>query len=116
MAKDLKVKKYKEIVTKVLEGHLFLPSSQMPGIQDKLIINEDSSHFIQLTFGWNNEDYIHQTVFHLEVKLNGQVWVHENRSDILIDDELTNAGIATEDIILSLIEPYSDNTLDMQVA
>lgn len=111
-----KIIKYQKIIEKVLNNHVLLPSSQFPDIQDLLLIDRDKWHFIQLTVGWNNQDYIHQIAFHVEVKSDGKVWIHENRTDILIDEELINEGIASNDIIIGMIEPYSKNEMGTQVA
>jgi hypothetical protein len=47
---------------------------------------------------------VHYTVFHFEIKGN-KVWVHENRTDVNIDEELVDAGIALKDIVSGLDHP-----------
>jgi len=70
-----------------------------------------------INFKQNNiQKYIHQVAFHIEVKPNGQVWIHENRTDVLIDEELIEQGIVAQDIIPGMLEDYSKTGLDTQAA
>ena len=107
---------YQKIVEQVLRKHIQLPSSQFPAIQDILIIDSDKRHFIVLSMGWNDQKYIHQVAFHIEVKSNGQVWIHENRTDVLIDEELINEGIPAKNIIPGMLEGYPERGVDTQAA
>ena len=59
--------------------------------------------------GWKGYEYIHHVSFHLEIKNDGKGWIHENRTDILIENELVEAGIDAKDIIAGMIEPNDEN-------
>jgi hypothetical protein len=54
--------------------------------------------------GWYEDRHVHYKVFHFEIKGN-KVWVHENRTDVNIDEELVEAGIALKDIVSGLDHP-----------
>ena len=88
-----KLTNHQNILLKVLNNHVALPSHHFPNIQDILVVNEAKNHFILLSNGWKNDSYIHQIVFHLELKSTGEIWILENRTDVLIDKELISNGI-----------------------
>lgn len=111
-----KIVKYQNIVAQVLQKHIGLPSPHFPAIKDLLIIDADKRHFILLSMGWHKQNYIHQITFHIEVKPKGQVWIHENRTDVLIDEELVEKGVEAKDLTAGMLEDYSQTGLDSQAA
>lgn len=63
-----KINHYKKIVHQVLEGHLQDSIANMPEVHSKLIVDESKEHFILIDMGWNEKKYIHDWVFHIEIK------------------------------------------------
>jgi len=63
------------------------------------------NHHYQLQrLGWQNDEYIFQTIFHFDIA-GGKVWVQQNRTDLPLDEELIDLGIAKEDIVLGMVHP-----------
>jgi len=58
-----------------------------------------------MRYGWRTEeDYVHDCVFHIDI-VQGKVWIQENKTDILIAEELVELGIHQKDIVLGLLPP-----------
>lgn len=100
--------KHKNIVKSVLNNHLGFPTRDYPYLQDQLIIDPIEQHFIQIVYGWKNYDYVHHVVFHIEVKEDGKVWIHENRTDVNIEEELMEMGISEDWMVYAMIEPTEE--------
>lgn len=102
-----RIKKYKKIVKETIQKHVHLPSPTFPNLQDIFVVDAEGKHFMMLTIGWYKDQYRHSTIYHVEVKDNGKIWVHELRTDVEFDKELIEKGIPEEDIIGGMIEPYT---------
>lgn len=111
-----KIKKYQTIAEKILKERVAFPNKQFPDLKDMLIIDEQKSHFVLMSAGWDNQEYVHQVLFHLEVKLDGKIWIHENRTDLPIDEIMIANGVDTTDIIAGMIEPYSIDSSNTKAA
>ena len=92
-----KVKKYQKALLGILEYYAAITSPFMPDVENKIIADTKNHHYQLVRIGWYKDSHVHYSVFHFEIA-NGKVIVHENRTDINIKEELTDAGIAAKDI------------------
>ena len=99
------LKKYKTIIDSVLKNHNGFPSRDFPLLQNQIVIDLEKKHFIQLTYGWNGYNYLHYVTFHIELKDDGKVWIHQNRTDVNIEDELIAMGIPKDYLVFGMVEP-----------
>ena len=89
----------------MLEKHLGYSFAYQAGIEKQLIINKEETQFLLMAVGWHKGLYTHYVVFHIELK-EEKVWLHENRTDSNIANELVIAGIPAEKIVLHFVETY----------
>jgi len=99
-----KLRKYEKILVSTLEEYAEMFNRHNDGLEAKVIVDKSGKHFQLLNIGWRKGDYQFYVIFHFDIK-NGKVWVQENRTDILIAQELTEKGIDKKDIVLGLQEP-----------
>lgn len=102
-----RIKKYQKLVKETLSEHILLPSPDFPNLQHQLIIDAPQQHFMLFRIGWDRGQYHHLTVYHLEIKSDGKIWIHQLNSNVAIDVELIEKGIAGTDIVAGMIEPYT---------
>ena len=100
------VKKYKKIIRQILEFRASLKVSNAPELERHLIMNEDQTEFVLISFGWNEKNYRHSFVFHIEIKKD-KIWVHEDNTDLGIAAKLAENGIPKSDIILGFLPQYA---------
>lgn len=99
-----KINHYKEIIKKwLLEECQIQPFYEK--VEKVLIVDGDSGHFQLLMQGWHENQYVHQLIFHLQVKTDGKVWIWLNQSDQRIASELVERGIPKTDIVLGFQPP-----------
>jgi len=112
-----KIKKYQKIIEKVLNERLRFPTSYYPNLKDILVIDKEKNHFIVITFGWDNQqEYVNNSTFHLEVTKKGKVLIHENNTDVQIDEILLANKIADEDLLDGLEVTYPRKQVDCKAA
>jgi hypothetical protein len=99
-----KVKKYQKIILQVLEVYANIKSPFMPEVENLIIADTKNHHYQLVRMGWYKDRHVHYTVFHFDI-LEGKIWIQENRTDVKIDEELIEAGIAREDIFSGMMHP-----------
>jgi len=61
-------------------------------IKSQPIIDLKRKHFQLIRYGWKADgEYVHYCVFHIDI-IGEKVWIQENRTDILIAEELVELG------------------------
>jgi len=98
-----KIKKYKKIIRKVYLEMAKLQPENMPLVKSNIIIDKEERHFILMDMGWSQLGFIHNWVFHFEIK-DGKVYGHKNMTDFDIVAELVENGIDKKDIVITVLE------------
>ncbi len=75
-------------------------------IEREVIFDEERGHYELLSIGWEGTKRVHFTVFHIDIKY-GKVWLQKNATDLDIGEELVEAGIPREQIVLGSVLPQS---------
>ncbi len=100
-----KIALYTNIIKTKLQTYALAWNTQNSPIKTLVIFDEKGKHFQLIRMGWRTkEDYIHNCIFHLDV-IDGKVWIQENRSDIVLADELIKDGVHKKDIVLGMLPP-----------
>lgn len=106
-----RVEKYTELITTILQEKVEKTPQNMPNIWHQLVIDEARKQFILLAMGWYKNEYIHDWIFHIELK-NEQIWVHEDLSDPGIKLILLEKGVPESDIVLAYLPVYENKSVD----
>lgn len=100
-----KVKNYHRIVGKMVDtlAERDKDASSMP--HTTRIVDPLTGHYLLYKIDWVDE-YRHYGCFlHLEVHPSGKVWVHHDGTDVVVVQQLLDAGIPKEDIVLGFRAP-----------
>ena len=114
------VEKYDRIVHDFLQRYTRIPLSDDATVNYEKIFDVDRHRYLLLAAGWSKGQRVHHTVIHIDI-IEGEVWIQANNTDRLIAEDLVEAGVPRESIILGLqppeIRPYTDYggpTVDQQ--
>jgi hypothetical protein len=99
-----RIKKYQKAILGLLAYYAAIKSPFMPDVENKVISDTKNHEYQLIRMGWHEGKHVHYTVFHFSL-LDNQVWVHENRTDLNIDQELIDIGVAAKDIRSGLEYP-----------
>ncbi|NJK82985.1 MAG: hypothetical protein HC912_03360 [Saprospiraceae bacterium] len=88
----------KAIIKAILQEARYFPNSYCPHLFDIITSDEQEQHFILTRLGWENGVHEYSVLFHIELKLDGTIWVHENKTDVPIEQYLMEKGIPYEAI------------------
>jgi len=99
------ITKFQQIITSFLQDYASEWSQPHSSVQTQVILDTQNHRYQLVRWGWKTKyDYVHTCIFHLDI-IDGKVWIQENRTDILIADELMEVGIPKNKIVLGLLSP-----------
>lgn len=91
------------IIYSIIKEYADLPYADR-NLHHKLIISDDKKNYLLMTIGWKNDVKIHGSVVHLEI-INDKIWIHRDGLEDGITDDLLEAGITKDEIVLAFHPP-----------
>ncbi|MFN7947620.1 MAG: XisI protein [Blastocatellia bacterium] len=105
---------YRQIIRNVIEHYAqFVPA--LGEVQIERIFDETNDHYELIYAGWNGIHRIHGSVLHLDIR-DGKVWIQHDGTEDGIAEELVEAGIPREHIVLAFKHPELRPHTDFAVA
>ncbi|MEM1328035.1 MAG: element excision factor XisI family protein [Bacteroidota bacterium] len=99
-----RVTTYKQIIHDELAERAARKVSYSEDMSNRLIVNQERTEFILIRLGWFRERYRYVTLFHIEIREN-KIWLHQNNTDVVIEDILTRKGVQADDIVVAFVHP-----------
>lgn len=98
-----RIESYREIVKRVIQevADFAVPDE---GVRKEVILDDANGHYQVLEVGWKNRRRIHGTLIHIDIR-DGKVWVEHDGTDLEIVQNLLDAGIPKEQIVLGFHPP-----------
>ena len=100
-----KINTYREIVKKVLQDYIALDNrTPDPDVLYYLIADETNDNYLWMNLGWKNGKRINKPTVHVRL-YQGKIWIEEDWTGDGITDDLLDAGVPKEDIVLAFHPP-----------
>jgi hypothetical protein len=98
-----KLSHYRSVVKQVLSQHAeYIPSHGQ--IETISVFDERNENYLLLDLGWDRTGRVHAAVLHLRLR-DDKVWIEKDGTETGIAQELLEAGIPKEDIVLGFYRP-----------
>ncbi len=96
-----KVTRYRETVRRVLREYVdwVLSSPSAKDVRYEVVFDPVLDHFQVVYSGWEGQRHIHGSPYHLDI-IDGKIWIQYDGTDRPIANELLEAGVPREDIVL----------------
>ncbi|MBP0028751.1 XisI protein [Roseofilum sp. Guam] len=94
---------YQEIVQNILESHAKNCSNRQTEV--KLLFDTQRDHYQVMNMGWQELRRVFGCLVYIEIK-EGKIWIERDGTEIGIANELVEAGIPKQDIVLAFKAPY----------
>jgi ketopantoate reductase len=108
------VSDYRRIVRGVIEHYAsFRPSAG--DIDVEVVIDESAGHYELLHNGWANGYRIHGAVIHIDIR-DGKIWIQHDGTEYGVANNLVEAGVPKEHIVLAFNPPEMRKYTDYAVA
>ncbi len=98
-----RLNKIHHIIEKILREYAALPYTY-DDLKHQLIISSDRHHYLLMTIGWENGIKVHGCLVHLEI-IGNKIWIHRDGLEDGIANDLIDAGIGKEEIVLAFHPP-----------
>ena len=109
-----RIETYREIIKGVIRSVAeFVPTEE--GVRIETIFDDANGHYELLSLGWSAQRRIHSTLVHIDLQ-DGKVWVERDGTDLEIVQDLLDAGIPSEHMVLGFHPPNQRKFTDFAVA
>lgn len=70
----------------------------------QIVFDTEHDRYLVIHNSWHNDSRTYGCAIHLDI-IDGKVWIQHNSTEIAIDQELCDQGIAKEDVVLGFRSP-----------
>lgn len=95
-----KREQYRQILLDLLEQWAAYTPVNISEHEGQIIADVQRDHYQLVRIGWQDKRFIHNTVFHFDIKANDKVWIQANWTDVDIAVDLVGRGVEKSDIVL----------------
>ena len=92
-----KIQRYRDIVTRIIRDYAHKPSNGK--IDVETVVDREHDHYAVMHVGWDRGLRVHGSVVHLDIR-DGKIWLQYDGTNRPVADELLEAGVPKEDIVL----------------
>jgi hypothetical protein len=89
---------YRQNIEAILRKYAEIPYSN-GDIDQCLIIDRDRNHFMLFDVGWQQKRRVHGCITHVQI-IDDKIWIQRDGIEDGITDELVEAGISKDKIVL----------------
>ena len=101
---------YRDTIVRLLDQYTGRPYIN-GDITNEFVVDDEHQQYIAMMNGWEDKRRVHGTLIHLAIR-SGKIWVERDGTDAGIVNELVEAGISKDQIVLGFkslsIRPYTD--------
>ena len=95
--------KYRQIVQNILANYVDIKYAN-GDIHNETIFDQGMDRYLVMSLGWQRVKRIHGCLIHIDI-IDGKVWIQRDETEYGIANELVDAGIPKEHILLGFDEP-----------
>jgi hypothetical protein len=94
---------YRQIIRKVLKPYTNITYANV-NVKNHQVFDPETDQYLILSEGWERQHHLHCCLIHIEI-INDKVWIQLDNTEDGIADELIQAGIPKQEIVLGFHEP-----------
>ncbi len=96
---------YRQILLNLLQQWAAYTPVNLNEAEGQVIADLQRDHFQLVRIGWQGDAFVHNTVFHFDIKADDKIWIQANWTDTDIAAELVERGVTKSDIVLGFQPP-----------
>ncbi|CCH56631.1 FdxN element excision controlling factor protein [Fibrisoma limi BUZ 3] len=100
-----KRERYRQILLDLLQQWAAYTPVNLSEAEGQIIADLQRDHFQLVRLGWQGDAFVHNTVFHFDIKEDGKIWIQANWTDTDIAADLVSRGVEKNDIVLGFQPP-----------
>lgn len=96
--------KYQDIIKKLLNVHAQYRASIPDSYDSQVLFDDERGRYLVLDIGWSDDKYLHTTPIHIDL-IGNKIWIQCDDTQEGIANDLLEAGVRKEDIVLGFRHP-----------
>lgn len=109
------VSEYRQIIQSIFKEYALLFNNQPEGVEVLAVCDESIDTYALINVGWEGNERTNTTSVLMRI-VNGKIWVEEDRTMYGFVDELLDAGVPKEDIVLAFHSPKMRQYMEFATA
>ena len=97
------VETYRQIIQEILTNHAKVPYAH-GDLQLETVFDREKDRYLLVVLGRENGKRVHGCLVHTDI-INGKVWIQRDGTEYGIANELVEAGVPKEHIVLGFRSP-----------
>lgn len=82
----------------------FLQEFAQDDPEAQLVFDYEREHYLVVHVNWRNDYRIYGCAMHLDL-IEGKIWIQHNSTEVGVDQELIQRGVAPKDVVLGFRSP-----------
>ena len=99
-----RISHYRQIIQSILKEYAQLFNQQPAGVDVLAVCDETTDIYAIINVGWDGNERTNMTSVLMRI-VDGKIWVEEDRTMYGFVEELLDAGVPQEDIVLAFHPP-----------
>lgn len=97
------LERYRQIIRNILKQYVNITYANAD-IENQSVFDPETDQYLIVSTGWSPEGRIHGCLIHVGIK-DGKIWIQRDGTEDGVANELVQAGIPKEEIVLGFHEP-----------
>lgn len=102
--------RYRQLIENILDGHARIPYAQ-GDFQIETIFDRAQDRYLLVTIGWDDDSRVYHPLVHVDI-IDGKIWIQHDGTESGVANELVDAGVSNDHIVLGFhepeVRPYTD--------
>ncbi|MGH9755398.1 MAG: XisI protein [Blastocatellia bacterium] len=99
-----KIEEYRQIVRRILTEHTKIPFSNS-NAQFETVFDREADRYLVMILGYENDRRrVHGCLIHVDI-IDGKIWIQRDGTEYGVGNELVDAGIPKDKIVLGFKSP-----------
>lgn len=99
------IETYRSIIKRIFIEYASIPYAH-GDVETQTVFDTTSDHYLLMLVGRENYTRVHGCLVHLDI-INGKIWIQRDGMETGIANELLDAGVPKEAIVLGYLSPES---------
>jgi hypothetical protein len=112
------LEQYRQIILRALQDYASFASqasSSQGTYEYEVVADREGDHYLVMSQGWEGRRRIHHCVIHLDI-INGKIWIQHDNTEDGIGQNLLEAGVPKDKIVLGFKSPALRKYTEFAVA
>ncbi|MDR9403320.1 MAG: XisI protein [Halothece sp. Uz-M2-17] len=98
-----KLNYYRKLIREILSNYAKIPYSH-GNIKFETVFDAESDRYLLMILGRENKRYEHGCLIHIDI-INEKIWIQRDGTEIGVANELVEAGVPKNEIVLGFKSP-----------